>query len=137
MGCIRREVKIEASWKDKLADEFSAGYMATLSKFLRDRRAIGKRIYPAGKDIFKAFNLTPFYMVKVVILGQDPYHGPNQANGLSFSVSDGIPPPPSLQNIFQEMRNDLGLQPPSHGDLGSWAKQGVFLLNSSVSIAFC
>lgn len=129
-----REVRIEEGWKNKLAEEFTADYIANLSSFLRNQKASGKRVYPPGKDIFKAFNLTPFNKVKVVILGQDPYHGPKQANGLSFSVSCGIAIPPSLQNIFKEMNNDLGLQPPSHGDLGAWARQGVLLLNSSLTV---
>ena len=94
------EVWIEASWKEKLAREFASEYMANLSQFLRDEKAAGKLIYPAGIDIFAAFNLTPFNSVKVVILGQDPYHGPNQAHGLSFSVRHGNPPPPSLRNIY-------------------------------------
>ena len=105
--------------------------MANLSQFLRDEKASGKLVYPANADIFTAFNLTPFTAVKVVILGQDPYHGPNQAHGLSFSVRHGISPPPSLQNIFKEMSSDLGTFPPNHGNLEAWAKQGVLMLNSS------
>ena len=114
----------------KLANEFAAEYMANLSQFLRNEKAAGKVIYPAGVDIFAAFNLTPFNAVKVIILGQDPYHGPNQAHGLSFSVRHGIAPPPSLQNIYKEMSSDLGTHPPAHGNLETWAKQGVLLLNS-------
>ncbi len=129
-----RKVSIEVSWKEKLADEFAAGYMASLSRFLRDEKAAGKLICPAGVDIFTAFNLTPFDKVKVVILGQDPYHGPNQAHGLSFSVRPGIAPPPSLQNIFKEMSSDLGTPPPDHGNLETWARQGVFLLNSILTV---
>ena len=129
-----REVSIEASWKEKLANEFAAEYMANLSQFLRGEKAAGKLIYPAGVDIFSAFNLTPFNAVKVVILGQDPYHGPNQAHGLSFSVRPGIAPPPSLQNIFKEMSSDLGTPPPDHGNLETWARQGVFLLNSILTV---
>ena len=129
-----REVSIEASWKDKLANEFAAEYMSTLSRFLRDEKAAGKLIYPAGIDIFTAFNLTPFDAVKVIILGQDPYHGPNQAHGLSFSVRHGVVPPPSLQNIFKEMSSDLGTPPPGHGNLETWAKQGVLMLNSILTV---
>ena len=129
-----RKVSIEASWKEKLANEFAAKYMAKLSQFLRDEKAAGKLIYPANTDIFTAFNLTPFDTVKVVILGQDPYHGPNQAHGLSFSVRHGISPPPSLQNIYKEMSNDLGTSPPDHGNLETWAKQGVLMLNSILTV---
>ena len=129
-----REVSIEASWKEKLANEFAAEYMVNLSQFLRDEKAAGKLIYPANIDIFTAFNLTPFDTVKVVILGQDPYHGPNQAHGLSFSVRHDIPPPPSLQNIYREMNSDLGTPPPRHGNLETWAKQGVLMLNSILTV---
>ena len=129
-----REVSIEASWKGRLANEFAAEYMATLSRFLRDEKAAGKLIYPAGVDIFTAFNLTPFDTVKVIILGQDPYHGPNQAHGLSFSVRHGTAPPPSLQNIFKEMSSDLGTPQPDHGNLETWAKQGVLMLNSILTV---
>ena len=129
-----REVSIEASWKAQLAEEFTAKYMANLSQFLRDEKAAGKVIYPAGADIFSAFNLTPFNTVKVIILGQDPYHGPNQAHGLSFSVRSDIAPPPSLQNIYKEMSSDLGMNPPAHGNLETWAKQGVLLLNSVLTV---
>ena len=129
-----REVSIEASWKKKLANEFAAEYMANLSQFLRSEKAAGKVIYPAGVDIFAAINLTPFNAVKVIILGQDPYHGPNQAHGLSFSVRHGIVPPPSLQNIYKELNSDLGITPPGHGNLETWAKQGVLLLNSILTV---
>ena len=129
-----REVAIEVSWKEKLANEFAAEYMANLSQFLRDEKAAGKLIYPAGTDIFTAFNLTPFDTVKVVILGQDPYHGPKQAHGLSFSVRPGIAPPPSLQNICKEMSVDLGTPAPGHGNLETWAKQGVLMLNSILTV---
>ena len=108
--------------------------MANLSQFLRDEKAAGKLIYPAGIDIFTAFNLTPFDTVKVVILGQDPYHGPKQAHGLSFSVRPGIALPPSLQNIHKEMSSDLGTPPPGHGNLETWAKQGVLMLNSILTV---
>jgi uracil-DNA glycosylase len=129
-----REVLIEASWKKKLAKEFSAEYMASLSRFLRREKAAGKVIYPASVDIFTAFKLTPFDRVKVVILGQDPYHRPNQAHGLSFSVRRGIATPPSLQNIYKEMNSDLGTHPPAHGNLENWAKQGVLMLNSVLTV---
>ena len=129
-----REVLIEPSWKTKLAKEFSAEYMANLSLFLRNEKAAGKLVYPASADIFTAFKLTPFDRVKVVILGQDPYHGPNQAHGLSFSVRCGIAPPPSLQNIYKEMSSDLGTHVPTYGNLENWAKQGVLMLNSVLTV---
>ena len=129
-----REVTIEAGWKDRLATEFAADYMGALSQFLRAEKAAGKHIHPAGSEIFAAFDTTPFDKVKVVILGQDPYHGAGQAHGLSFSVRHGIAPPPSLQNIYKEMANDLGLPHPGHGNLESWANQGVLLLNSCLTV---
>jgi uracil-DNA glycosylase len=129
-----REVNIEAGWKDRLAPEFAADYMGALSQFLRAEKAAGKHIHPAGSEIFAAFDTTPFDKVKVVILGQDPYHGAGQAHGLSFSVRHGIAPPPSLQNIYKEMANDLGLPHPGHGNLESWANQGVLLLNSCLTV---
>ena len=129
-----RQVKIEASWKDQLAAEFAADYMAELNEFLRDEKAAGKRIYPPNNEIFAAFDMTPFAKVKVVILGQDPYHGPGQAHGLSFSVRPDITPPPSLANIHREMAGDLGLARPAHGNLEAWARQGVLLLNSSLTV---
>ncbi|MGA1782763.1 MAG: uracil-DNA glycosylase [Candidatus Puniceispirillaceae bacterium] len=129
-----RQVKIEASWKDQLAAEFAADYMAELSQFLRDEKAAGKRIYPPNSEIFAAFDMTPFAKVKVVILGQDPYHGPGQAHGLSFSVRPDITPPPSLANIYREMASDLGLARPTHGNLEAWARQGVLLLNTSLTV---
>ena len=128
------EIKLEASWKFRLEDEFAADYMQRLGKFLRAEKASGKKIYPQGREIFLAFSLTPFDLVKVVILGQDPYHGPGQAHGLSFSVRPGTAKPPSLQNIFKELQNDLGIQPPSHGNLENWAKAGVLLLNSCLTV---
>jgi uracil-DNA glycosylase len=130
----RKEVKIEESWKQQLKEEFSKEYFSEMSLFLKNEKANQKIVYPKGKDIFNAFNLTPFQKVKVVILGQDPYHGPDQAMGLSFSVSKGIKPPPSLRNIYKELKLDLGLDIPDHGDLSSWAKQGVFLLNSVLTV---
>ncbi len=109
--------------------------MRRLSHFLRAEKAAGRKIYPPGDEIFHAFSLTPFDSVKVVILGQDPYHGPGQAHGLSFSVRAGIAQPPSLQNIFKELQSDLGTQPPQHGSLENWAKAGVLLLNSCLTVA--
>jgi uracil-DNA glycosylase len=129
-----RQVKIEASWKDQLAAEFAADYMAELSQFLRDEKAAGKSIYPPNNEIFAAFDMTPFAKVKVVILGQDPYHRPGQAHGLSFSVRPDIMPPPSLANIYREMASDLGLARPTHGNLEAWARQGVLLLNTSLTV---
>ena len=129
------EVKLERSWKLRLKQEFAADYMQRLGQFLRAEKAAGKNIYPPGKEIFHAFALTPFDLVKVVILGQDPYHGPGQAHGLSFSVRPGITKPPSLQNIFKELQADLGIHPPPHGNLENWAKAGVLLLNSCLTVA--
>lgn len=127
-------VQIEESWKEILKDEFSKEYFHTLKEFLVTEKAKGKVIYPPGSKIFNAFNLTPFNKVKVVILGQDPYHGPGQAHGLCFSVPYGIKPPPSLVNIFEEQKNDVGITIPSHGNLESWAKQGVLLLNALLTV---
>ena len=118
------EVKIESSWKSHLGDEFDSEYMQNLSKFLRAEKAAGRKIYPPGREIFYAFSLTPFDAVKVVILGQDPYHGPGQAHGLSFSVRPGINKPPSLTNIFRELQSDLGIQPPLNGNLKVGQKVG-------------
>ena len=129
------EVKLESSWKSYLGGEFAAEYMQNLSKFLRAEKAAGQKIYPPGREIFHAFSLTPFDAVKVVILGQDPYHGPGQAHGLSFSVPPGINKPPSLINIFKELQSDLGIQPPLNGNLENWAKAGVLLLNSCLTVA--
>lgn len=128
------DIRIEDSWKTRLADQFAADHMAALSQFLRAEKAAGKRIYPLGGQIFRAFDLTPFEQVKVVILGQDPYHGPGQAHGLSFSVGPGVAPPPSLQNIYKELAGDLGIAHPGHGNLESWARQGVLLLNSCLTV---
>lgn len=130
--------KIEDSWKRELADEFRADYFIRLKEFLLGEKARGATIYPPGPLIFNAFARTPFDAVKVVILGQDPYHGPGQAHGLCFSVPRGVPPPPSLQNIFKELRDDLkesgGFRTPDHGNLEAWADQGVFLLNTSLTV---
>jgi uracil-DNA glycosylase len=127
-------IKIEPSWKKALSQEFSSSYMGDLREFLRQEAARGKRIYPRGADIFSAFNLTPLDKVEVVILGQDPYHGPGQAHGLSFSVKDGVRFPPSLLNIFKELHDDLAVPMPKSGDLSHWAEQGVLLLNSVLTV---
>ena len=128
------DVTIEPSWKKVLADEFEKPYFSSLAQYLHDEKRAGKTIYPPGRLIFNAFNLTPFDKVKVVILGQDPYHGPGQAEGLSFSVPHGIATPPSLQNIYKEIENDLGVPVRKDGSLESWAKQGVFLLNAILTV---
>ena len=126
--------KLEPGWKAILQEEFEKPYFKELKAFLQGEKAKGNIIYPAGPNIFAAFNLTPFEEVKVVILGQDPYHGKNQAHGLSFSVQEGIKPPPSLVNIFKELNDDLGLPMPKTGDLTDWATQGVFLLNAILTV---
>ncbi|MBS1737000.1 MAG: uracil-DNA glycosylase [Bacteroidetes bacterium] len=128
------EVQIESSWKNVLKDEFEKSYFGQLTTFLKFEKAAGKIIYPPGSLIFNAFTQTPFDNVKVVILGQDPYHNPAQAHGLSFSVPEKIPLPPSLINIFKELKTDLGVEPPQSGNLTKWAKQGVLLLNSSLTV---
>jgi uracil-DNA glycosylase len=128
------EVKIEPGWKSVLKEEFDKPYFAELAGFIKKEIREGKQIYPPGKLIFNAFEKTPFDKVKVVILGQDPYHGEGQAHGLSFSVPAGIRQPPSLVNIFKEIKNDLGIGPPQHGNLESWAAQGVFLLNAILTV---
>ena len=127
-------VQIEAGWKAQLEGEFRKAYFQSIRYFLKQEKEKGKTIYPPGPLIFNAYNLTPFDKVKIVILGQDPYHGPGQAHGLSFSVPVGIKPPPSLVNIFKEIKNDLGYNPPGHGNLENWAKQGVFLLNAMLTV---
>lgn len=128
------EVKIEQSWKNALADEFGKPYFESLVRFLHKEKADGQVIYPPGSQIFRAFDLTPVEQVKVVILGQDPYHGPGQAHGLSFSVPAGIPAPPSLKNIFKEIETDLGVQMSGYPDLEKWARQGVLLLNAVLTV---
>jgi uracil-DNA glycosylase len=128
------DVKIEASWKEILKDEFSKSYFQQIVLHLKTEKSQGKVIYPPGPFIFNAFNTTPFDKVTVVILGQDPYHGPGQAHGLCFSVQNGVPPPPSLINIFKELHDDIGIDIPSHGNLTHWAEQGVFLLNASLTV---
>lgn len=128
-------VELHPSWLAVLEDEFGKPYMAELKKFLQQEKQAGHIVYPKGSDIFNAFNTTPFDQVKVVILGQDPYHGEHQAHGLSFSVQKGITPPPSLRNIYKELVTDIpGFQIPNHGDLTEWAKQGVLLLNASLTV---
>jgi uracil-DNA glycosylase len=127
-------VKIEESWADVLAGEFEKEYFKNLTNVIRSEIASGITIYPKGSNIFNAFNLTPFNKVKVVLLGQDPYHGPGQAHGLAFSVQEGIEPPPSLINIFKEIKSDLGKEPPRWGNLERWASQGVFLLNAVLTV---
>ena len=128
------DVKIEASWKEILKSEFNKPYFQQIPAHIKIERSQGKVIYPPGNLIFNAFNTTPFDKVKVVILGQDPYHGPGQAHGLCFSVPDGISPPPSLINIFKELQEDIGIISPQHGNLSHWAEQGVFLLNASLTV---
>jgi len=127
-------VRLDASWKSRLAPAFDDPAMHALSAFLRSEKAAGKIIYPPSSRIFAALDTTPFDAVKVVILGQDPYHGPNQAHGLGFSVSDGVPIPPSLQNIHKEISRDLKLPRPDHGNLVAWAEQGVLLLNAVLTV---
>jgi uracil-DNA glycosylase len=125
--------ELEESWKEVLSDEFGKPYFAGLKLFLVEEKK-HHIIYPPGKEMFTAFNTTPFHVVKVVILGQDPYHGPGQAHGLCFSVPFGIQPPPSLKNIFKELVTDIGIAVPGHGNLTSWARQGVLLLNATLSV---
>lgn len=131
---VDMDVKIEESWKNLLKDEFSKPYFEQIVLHLKTERTQQKTIYPPGALIFNAFNTTPVDQVKVVILGQDPYHGPGQAHGLCFSVQDGVPPPPSLVNIFKELKEDIGINIPRHGNLTHWAQQGVFLLNASLTV---
>jgi uracil-DNA glycosylase len=122
------------TWKTVLAQEKQQDYFAKILDFIKRERLAGKKVYPAQADIFNALKLTPFETVRVVILGQDPYHGPGQAHGLAFSVKPGVEFPPSLRNIFQELQNDLGVPPPSNGCLERWAKQGVLLLNAVLTV---
>ena len=127
------DVKIGGGWKEKLCEEFDQEYFQELSSFVHEeyQKAI---VYPAPKNIFRAFDECPFDQVKVVILGQDPYHGPQQANGLCFAVNPGVKTPPSLQNIFKELESDLGHEVSRDSDLGRWAKQGVLLLNATLTV---
>lgn len=128
------DVKIEESWKEVLRQEFQKPYFEQLTHFLKTEKLQGKTIYPPGPLIFNAFAKTPFHKVKVVLLGQDPYHGPGQAMGLSFSVPDGVPPPPSLVNIYKELHNDIGMPIPKTGNLTKWTEQGVLLLNAALTV---
>ena len=128
------DVKMEESWKHVLKNEFSKSYFLEAVTFIKTEKALNKTIYPPGQFIFNAFNHTPFDNVKVVILGQDPYHGKGQAHGLSFSVPDGVRPPPSLINIFKELHDDTGLPIPKSGNLTPWADHGVLLLNASLTV---
>jgi len=127
------QVKIEPSWAEKLSDEFEKPYFVELVNFVKPEYAVQK-VFPPGKLIFNAFEQCPFNEVKVVILGQDPYHGPGQAHGLCFSVPDGVDFPPSLQNIFKEIKDDVGIAIPKSGNLERWAQQGVFLLNATLTV---
>ena len=127
------DVKIAPDWKELLAPEFEKPYFAALTQFVRQEYAT-HRIYPRGSNIFRAFDKCPFDKLKVVIIGQDPYHGPGQANGLCFSVGDGVPFPPSLQNIFKEVSDDTGTPIPPTGNLDRWAEQGVLLLNAVLTV---
>ncbi|MFT3680724.1 MAG: uracil-DNA glycosylase [Ferruginibacter sp.] len=129
------DVKMEATWKEHLKGEFTKAYFLELVTFLKTEKQAGKTIYPPGPLIFNAFNQTPFDKVKVVILGQDPYHNPGQAHGLSFSVPNGVKPPPSLINIYKEIQNDIGVaMPAAYGNLTMWAEQGVLLLNAVLTV---
>lgn len=128
-------VQLEESWRKELHDEFEKDYMIKLRTFLQNEKTAGRQLYPESKNIFKAFERTPFDKVKVVILGQDPYHGLNQAHGLSFSVQKGVQFPPSLQNIFKELMAEFNeFQYPSHGDLSQWSDQGILLLNATLTV---
>ena len=128
------DVQIEAGWKQELQPEFDKPYFKKIVDFLKQEKAAGKVVYPPGKLIFNAFECTPLDKVKVVIIGQDPYHNPGQAHGLSFSVPDGVKPPPSLMNIYKEQLEDLGINQRVTGNLEPWAKQGVMLLNASLTV---
>lgn len=128
------DVKIEASWKSVLKAAFNQPTFEQAALHVKTEKSQGKIIYPPGSMIFNAFNHTPFDKVKVVILGQDPYHGPGQAHGLCFSVQNGVAPPPSLVNIFKELQDDIGIPVPNHGNLTRWADQGVFLINASLTV---
>jgi uracil-DNA glycosylase len=127
-------IALHESWRTPLADEFASARMKALKQFLVTEKAAGKRIFPKGSEWFRALDLTPLDKVRVVILGQDPYHGEGQAHGLCFSVQPGVRPPPSLVNIYKELKSDLGLDPPRHGFLEHWAQQGVLLLNSVLTV---
>ena len=128
------KVNIEHSWEAVLQEEFDKPYFEKITEFVKSEISAGKTVYPNGKLIFNAFEKTPFDKLKVVILGQDPYHGINQAHGLCFSVQHEVKPPPSLVNIYKEINNDLGITPPNHGCLEKWTEQGVFMLNSILTV---
>tara|TARA_B110000090_G_scaffold196006_1_gene232587 strand:- start:2071 stop:2772 length:702 start_codon:yes stop_codon:yes gene_type:complete len=128
------EIGLEASWRKRLQADFDAEYMLELRDFLREQKLLGKTVYPSKDEIFAALNATPFDAVKIVILGQDPYHGPGQAHGLCFSVRQNVPVPPSLRNIYKELAADINFLPPKHGCLNEWAQQGVLLLNSVLTV---
>ena len=128
------EIDLESSWRKRLQGDLDSEYMVELRNFLREQQALGKTIYPAADEIFAALNTTPFDAVKVVILGQDPYHGPGQAHGLCFSVRPDVPVPPSLRNIYKELAADVNFLPPKHGYLNEWAQQGVLLLNCVLTV---
>ena len=130
----QREIRLDPSWKNSLENDFTQPYMISLRQFLLERKGSGAIIYPPGEFIFNALNSTPFDAVKVVILGQDPYHGPGQAHGLCFSVQDGVAVPPSLLNIYKELEADLGSSRPPGGNLQHWAEQGVLLLNAVLTV---
>jgi uracil-DNA glycosylase len=134
MSEIQDRIQLHPSWKSRIGGEFEQEYMQKLRQFLIREKQAGKIIYPEGKNIFNAMNLLPFEQVKVVIIGQDPYHGPGQAHGLCFSVLPGVAPPPSLKNIFKEIQADLGIAPANHGCLTSWARQGALLINSVLTV---
>jgi uracil-DNA glycosylase len=129
-----QDIKLHPSWLERIGGEFEQPYMAELKRFLTNERERGKQIFPRGPEWFRALDLTPLERVRVVILGQDPYHGPGQAHGLCFSVKDGVRPPPSLVNIYKELETDLAIKPRRHGFLEHWAKQGVLLLNSVLTV---
>lgn len=131
---MSNSIRLEESWKAALKDEFSSAYMTKLKSFLQSEKEAGKWIFPKGSEYFRALDLTPLEQVKVVILGQDPYHGDGQAHGLCFSVQPGVKTPPSLVNIYKELQSDLDIPRASHGNLESWAKQGVLLLNSVLTV---
>lgn len=128
------QAPLAAGWTEQLVGEFKLPYMERLQQFLSAQAASGKTLYPPADQVFRALELTPFDAVKLVILGQDPYHGPGQAHGLSFSVQDGVKLPPSLVNIYKELEQDVGISRPTHGDLSAWARQGVLLLNSVLTV---
>lgn len=127
-------VKIEDSWQKLLQPEFDKSYFQHVVQFLKEEKLKGKTIFPPGPEIFSAFNLTPIHEVKVLILGQDPYHAAGQAHGLCFSVKEGIKPPPSLVNIYKELHQDIGFVIPPHGHLSHWARQGILMLNASLTV---